>query len=186
MKQNNITFDGKWNTFLKPTKRHEIPKANVHERGSIIRLLRAFLDMNEDAAELKWGDFGYNSAMIASMAIHCAAERKQFPIKVLCRGERVFFIKRVDKDEKYLLPVSVDDIPRVGSGRRSSWGSTKKVISEFLRSGAESCECRWEEHYKTVSLARGSFYNVIRKYKMPVKVVMRGERLFLVRNDDTD
>ena len=82
---------------------------------------------------------------------------------------------------QYIIPL--DDLPRKDYKKLAD-----KVIAEFLASNAKvvklSDNCL--SNYKDIDSAYSTFRNYVTKHKLPIRVVKRGDSIFLARKEERD
>ena len=76
--------------------------------------------------------------------------------------------------------VKIESIPTDG---RSNNASPKENILDFYKSGIMAAEVVDISHYKTPENARSSYASFLRRTKIPVIVILRWNRLFMVRKE---
>jgi hypothetical protein len=79
---------------------------------------------------------------------------------------------------KYIKPATWDDI---NIGRMHSKSLVTQIIDEFLKSSLEIAEVETKD-FKNSKYLYSNILRRIQKYKLPIKVVMRRGRVFLVRS----
>jgi hypothetical protein len=79
---------------------------------------------------------------------------------------------------KYLKPATWDDI---NIGRMHSKSLITQIIDEFLKSSLEIAEVEIKD-FKNSKYLYSNILRRIQKYNLPIKVVMRQRRVFLVRS----
>lgn len=72
------------------------------------------------------------------------------------------------------------DISEIPCGYRR--GETGTDIEQFLNSGMKCCEI--EVKNSTAEKTRGRYYVVARRMKAPIKFMVRGERVFMMKEDN--
>ena len=78
---------------------------------------------------------------------------------------------------KYIKPASLEDINK---GKIYSENLTTEIINEFLKSSLDIAEIDVKD--LKMKNIYGNIRKRIEKYKLPIKVVMRRGRVFLVRS----
>lgn len=72
--------------------------------------------------------------------------------------------------------ININEIPYIG--RRGETGSD---IEQFLNSDMKCCEI--EVKNSTAEKTRGRYYFTARRMKAPIKFMVRGERVFMIKED---
>jgi hypothetical protein len=78
---------------------------------------------------------------------------------------------------KYIKPATWDDI---NIGRMHSKSLVTQIIEEFLKSSLEVAEVDTED-FKNSKYLYSNILRRIEKYNLPMKVVMRQRRVFLIK-----
>jgi hypothetical protein len=78
---------------------------------------------------------------------------------------------------KYLKPATLDDI---NMGRMHSKSLVTQIIDEFLKSSLEIAEVETKD-FKNSKYLYSNILRRIEKYNLPIKVVMRQRRVFLLK-----
>lgn len=74
-----------------------------------------------------------------------------------------------------LKPIDINDIPELSNGK----GPWATIVAEFISSGLSAAECETEQ-------ARSAYYGLYQFCKirrLPVTVLKRGNRVFLIRKE---
>lgn len=81
-----------------------------------------------------------------------------------------------------ITKINMGDIP----GRKTTHNNAVSAeILQFHESGWDACEVS-TAHYKSVRVARNAYDYAAKKLKVGVSVMMRNDRLFLVRETDAN
>jgi len=78
---------------------------------------------------------------------------------------------------KYIKPATLDDI---NTGRMHSKSLVTQIIDEFLKSSLEIAEVDTKD-FMNSKYVYSNIMRRIEKYNLPIKVVMRQRRVFLIK-----
>lgn len=81
-----------------------------------------------------------------------------------------------------IKPIKIEDIPYRNGPMYNR--SIIADIEEFLRMEDEAVDVSWAGHYKTASSANAAYSAAIKRMKVGMRSVKRGDRVFLVKTKE--
>lgn len=78
---------------FKPFDSDEIPPQHRRHKADVDALVEEFLATGLSCAECEWKDLGYKTARIFCNSLRPVIYRKNFPVKITARKDRIFFIR---------------------------------------------------------------------------------------------